>query len=100
MEVTYYATAPINRKYKLMVILAFNKDLFKSIICNLSIIENENTETFIQILIFLNIKYNWKPEKITIYFSKSEKKPLNFVFPNIQFVPCFFHFIKNSSKHL
>ena len=95
MDVTYYATPPINRKYKLMVILAFNKDLFKSIICNLSIIENENTETFIQILKFLKIKYNWKPEKISIYFSKSEKKSLNFVFPIIQIVPYFFHFITN-----
>ena len=35
MDVTYYATPPNNSKYKLLVILAFNRQLFKSILCNL-----------------------------------------------------------------
>ena len=59
LDVTYYVTPPTNKKYKLFVLLAFNKDLFKTIICNLSIIENENKETFVTILEYLKVKYNW-----------------------------------------
>ena len=38
MDVTYYAIPPNESKYKSFIILAFNRELFKSIICNLLII--------------------------------------------------------------
>ena len=47
--VTYYATPPRIYKYKLFVILAFNRELFKTIIINLSLIQNEEKEAFITI---------------------------------------------------
>ena len=100
MDVTYYATPPNTSKYKLLVILAFNRELFKSIICNLSIIQTENKETFITILEFLKNKYNWQPNTISIDYSKAEKNALIYVFPNLKFIPCFYHFMVNIIKHL
>ena len=100
MDVTYYATPPNTSKYKLLVILAFNRDLYKSIICNLSILQNENKETFVTILEYLKNKYNWIPTTITFDYSKAEKNALQYVFPNIKFIPCFYHFMVNIIKHL
>ena len=95
MDVIYYATPPNTSKYKLVVILAFNRESFKSIIFNLSIIQNENKETFITILEYLKNKYNWQPNTITIDYSKAEKNALIYVFPNLKFIPCFYHFMVN-----
>ena len=50
---TYYATPPNSAQNKIMVILAFNSESFKSILCNLSIISNENKETFFTIFEYL-----------------------------------------------
>ena len=99
LDVTYYVTPPTNKKYKLFVLLAFNKDLFKTIICNLSIIENENKETFVTILEYLKVKYNWLPERISIDYSRAERNALMYLFPNIEIIPCFFHFMENIIKH-
>ena len=100
LDVTYYATPPTNKKYKLLVILAFNRDLFKSVLCNLSIIEKENKETFYTILKYLSNKYNWKPLRISIDYSKSERNAIIQLFPDIEILPCFFHFMENIVKHL
>jgi len=40
MEVTYYATPPNHKNHMILIILAFNQALFKTILCNLSIISN------------------------------------------------------------
>ena len=50
MDVTYYATPPNNKKFKLLIILAFNNNLYKTLLCNISIISNENKETYISVL--------------------------------------------------
>ena len=100
MDVTYYATPPNDNKYKLLVILAFNNELFKSVIYSLSLIQNENKETFVKVLNFLKIKYSWTPNKITIDYSKAEKNAITYVFPNVEIIPCFYHFMVNINKHL
>ncbi len=99
LDVTYYVTPPSNKKYKLFVLLAFNKDIYKTVICNLSIIENENKETFFTILEYLKIKYNWIPDRITIDYSRAERNALKSLFPKVDILPCFFHFMENNIKH-
>ena len=64
IDVTYYSTPPFKSKYKLLVILSFNKDLFRAILCNLSLIANENIETFITVFEYLKAKYNFNPKKL------------------------------------
>jgi len=46
-DTTYYAIPPNKFNYKIFWILAFNNKLHKAILCNISIISNENKETFI-----------------------------------------------------
>lgn len=50
--------------------LAFNKKFYKTILCNISIIANENKETFITLYNHLKTKYNFKQNRIAIDYSK------------------------------
>ena len=65
-DVTYYATPPGIHNYKLLIILTFNRELFKTIFINLTLIQNENKETFVIIFSYLKNKYNWIPLNATI----------------------------------
>ena len=49
-DVTYYCIPPHNHNYRLFIIMSFNKEKFKSILCNISLISNGNLETFVVIL--------------------------------------------------
>ena len=99
-DVTYYCIPPNQYKYKLFVLLAFNKELYRSILCNISLICNENTETFSTLLEYLKNKYDFKPNRITIDFSKSEFNSYKLIFPNITIIPCFYHFCQNITRKL
>ena len=99
-DITYYALTPKPCKYKILILLAFNSKEFKSILCNITLIANENKETLITVYEYLKIKYQWNPSIISRDFSKSELKSLKYVCKNITIVPCFFHFISNITKHL
>ena len=87
-------------EYKILIILAFNSKEFKSILCNITLIANENKETLITVYEYLKNKYQWNPQHISIDFSKAELKSIKLIFKNITIVPCFFHFISNIIKHL
>ncbi len=45
-DITYYAVLPGNKKYKLFILLSFNQNKFKTLLCLIALITNENTETF------------------------------------------------------
>ena len=100
IDITYYATPPNNKNYKLFIILAFNQREYKTIICNISIITNENTETIVTIIEYLKDKYNWSPNRITIDFILAELNAFKLIFPQVIIITCFFRFIKNISKRL
>ena len=91
-DVTYCCIPPNNKKFKLFTLLAFNKEKYHSTLCNLSMISNENTETFYTLFDYLKNKYNFKPKNITIDFSIAEYYGFKKVFNNIIIIPCFFHF--------
>ena len=76
------------------------KDLYKTILCNVSLIYNGNKETFINIFKFLNNKYNLYPTRIKFDYSMDLLNALKFSFPEAKIVPCFFHFMKNQIKKL
>ena len=59
--ITYYAIPPNQSKYNIFILLAFNRDYFKTILWNISIISNENKETFIILFYFLKNKYTFYP---------------------------------------
>ena len=43
-DIIYYAIPPNKNHYKIYILMVFNKDLYKTIICNISLISNENKE--------------------------------------------------------
>ena len=100
MLLTYYTTPPTKNKYKLFVILSFNKNRFCNLLCNLSLIENENKQTFISVLNFLKNKYNFNPHKISIDFNKAEYAAIKYRYKDVIIIPCFFHFIHNIIKKI
>ena len=54
-DITYYAIPPKPVKYKILILLAFNNKEFKSILCSIALIANENKETLIKFMNFLKI---------------------------------------------
>ena len=99
-DITYYAVPPNKNRYKIYILLAFNKDLFKTIICNISLITNENKETFIVLYNYFKNKYNFQPNKITSDYCPALISSIKITFPNTKIVPCFFHFLQNNIKKL
>ena len=57
-------------------------------------------KTFIEILNYLKVKYNWFPTKIKIDYRLSEKNAINYAFQICKIIPCFFHFVLNITKNM
>ena len=100
MDVTYYATPPNNQNFKILIILAFDNTKYSTVLCNISLILNENKETFFSVLEYLNKRYKFEPKNITTDYSLAEIKAIKSLFPNINIIPCFFHFLQNICKKL
>ena len=60
MDVTYYATPPNNQKFKILIILAFDNTKYSTVLCNISLILNENKETFYSVLEYFNKRYKYE----------------------------------------
>ena len=99
-DCTYYALPPYNRGSKIWILIAFNKSLFKTLLCCISIIKNENKETILTILDYLSLKYNFNPNIITLDFGRGPYVAFKTKFPNCRIFPCFFHFIQRILLHL
>ena len=98
-DVTYYYTPPNSQGNKLFIIMSFNKEKFKSILCSITLLCND-VETFSVILEHLKLKYKFNPNKVTIDYSKSEYLAFKNIFNNIIIIPCFYNFCKNIIRHL
>ena len=91
-DCTYYCIPPQCKSLKMWILLAYNKILNKIIICNISLIKNENFETFDVIIKYLKIEYNFNPSIMTVDFNKAAFKAFKLNFNNIRFVPFFSFF--------
>ena len=100
MDITYYATPPNNQKFKILIILAFDNTKYSTVLCNISLILNENKETFYSVLEYFNKRYKYEPKNITTDYSLAEIKAIKSLFPSINIIPCFFHFLQNICKKL
>ena len=56
-DCTYYFIPPQCKTLKMWIILAFNKNYNKTVICNITLLKNENYETFDILLKYLKNKY-------------------------------------------
>ena len=71
-DTTYGVEPPQNSRMKLFIILAYDEKINKILICALSLIYNENLETFKTIFKFLKTIYNFKPKLFTIDLGKAK----------------------------
>lgn len=58
------------------ILLAFNKKVNKTLICNICLIKNENYETYKTILLYLKLNYKFNPKVMTVDFSKAAYYPV------------------------
>ena len=72
------------------MLLAFNTESYKTLLFNLSIITNENKETFFTLFEFLRNRYNWQSKLIAIDYSIPELTSILSLFPKVTIIPCFF----------
>ena len=100
MDVTYYSTPPNNPKFKIWIILAFDNTKYSTVLCNISLILKENKEIFFSVLEYLNKRFKFEPKNITTDYSLAEIKAIKSLFPGINIIPCFFHFLQNICKKL
>ena len=73
-DCTYFCIPPQCKSLKMWVLLAYKKNLNKIIICNISLVKNENYETFDIIIKYLKSEYNFYPSIMTVDFCKSAYK--------------------------
>ena len=89
-DTTYYVIPPYNKSYKLWILLTFNKKFMKTLLCCMALIKNENKETITKIFVYLNLKYNFKPNIISMDFGRGPYKAVIHKYPNCRIFPCFF----------
>lgn len=63
LDTTYYAIPRKNNDFKLLL-LGFNIKINKTCLGTIMLIKNENQETFMSILKYLNINYKFEPQKL------------------------------------
>ncbi len=64
----YYCISQVNNNFKLFIIIAFIKELLVSQLCVITLIRNENIETFTTIFNYFYEKYKFAPKKMTVDF--------------------------------
>ena len=99
-DTTYYCIQPQYKTLKIWILLAYNKNINKTMICNISLIKNENFETLKCILIHLKGNYNLIPNLMIIDFNKTAYKVFKFLIKEIILVIYFFHLFQNLLLHL
>ena len=60
------------------ILLAFNKNYNKTVICNITLLKNENFETFDILLKCRKSKYNFHPQVMTVDFNKAAYEDFKF----------------------
>ena len=99
-DTTYHALPNKSTHFKLWILVAFNKRLFKTVLLSICLIKNENEETFTKIFMYLKERFKFNPSFITMDLCKAEIKAAKKIFDNTNIILCFFHYIQRLIKHL
>ena len=100
MDCTYYAIPRNNNSYKLLLIIAYNKDEKKTSLGAIILLQNENIETFTSIFNYLESIYKFNPKCINLDCSSSEIIAIKKKYPNCKIVLCYYHIVKRIMKHI
>ena len=99
-DTTYNCVPPQNKGMKLFIIISYNSKHNKFLLCLLSLIYNENKETFEAIFNFLKYNFGFNPNLFTVDFGKAGYIAIKNVFPNTRIYPCYFHLIRRLIIHI
>ena len=99
-DTTYYCIPPQCKSLKMWIMLSYNKKYNKFLICNISLIKNENIETFKSIITYLKETYNFNQKIMTVDFCKAAYITFKNTYKDIIMVPCFFHLLQRLILHL
>ena len=95
---TTYNAVPYSNK--IWVLVAFNYKVQHSILCSLALIKNENKETFLTMYDFLEQKYKFLPNIITVDFERRGYTALKEKYPNINIILCNYHYINRIKNRI
>ena len=82
------------------ILLSYNKNGNKILIYNISLIKNENFETFDSIINYLKNNYQFEPKVMIVDFCKTAYKAFKTNYKNIRMFACFFHLMQRLTLHL
>ena len=99
-DTTYYAVAPFSKGSRSRILLGFDQKIFKTLLCCIAIIYNENKETILKILDYLNLKYGFIPKVMTLDLGRGPYSALKEKFKLCRLYPCFFHIMLRLIKHV
>ena len=99
-DTTYHALPNKSTHFKLWILIAFNKKIFKTVLLSICLIKNENEETFTKIFMYLKERFKFNPSFIAMDFCKTEIKAAKKIFDKSNIILCFFHYIQRLIKHL
>ena len=99
-DTTYHALPCKSTYFKLWILVGFHKGLYKTVLLCISLIKNENEETFVKIFDYLKQRFKFYPNNITMDLCKAEINGARKIFPNTNIILCFFHYMQRIVKHL
>ena len=99
-DTTYHALPCKSTHFKLQILVGFHKVIYKTVILCISLIKNENEETFLKIFDYLKQRFKFDPKNITMDLCKAEINAARKTFPNANIILCFFHYMQRIVKHL
>ena len=92
MDVSFKCVPPGMSNYKILVLSGFDLEDKKAKLLALALIPNQTQSTIVKFLSIMKNTYLFNPLIITSDFGKSPVNSIRTVYPEIKWVPCFFHF--------
>ena len=99
-DTTYHALPCKSTHFKLWILVGFHKGIYKTVLLCISLIKNENEETFLKIFDYLKQRFKFEPKNITMDLCKAEINAARKIFPKTNIILCFFHYMQRIVKHL
>lgn len=100
MDITYNCVPKSKYIYKLLIIIGFDNNLYKSVICCFSLIIDGLTTTLNFLFNILKTEMGFNPKIINTDFQQSLRKSIKLIFPECNIYPCYYHFTKSIRYHL
>ena len=92
MDCTYRAVPPNKYKYRLMVIVGYDLNKKKTVLCSFILLKNEKEKSFKLIFEYLHEHYSFNPRRIMCDFNLAQINAVKNTFPECIINTCFFHF--------